>query len=221
MIIKLNRLKQIIQEYYTGSEDDVLGKHAFAQQRMEVPHEINNTYENELLDVIKNYLLNNVKIPTEDVKIIQTFLNSGEYSDIFREPRTFEVYRGMAVHYETLSHFLNKGDTSELELNGEADVDFLFEPLISGGVSSWTHSRKFAQDFAADALDDKKRVRLILTAEVRNNSKKFVDCQNGLYSVNGLERYINEKEVIGIGKINVSKIEWSMIRTYQFDLAQS
>ena len=49
---------------------------------------------------------------------------------------------------------------------------------------------------------------LFRSADTSENEGSFFDFKSGIYKVQGLDEYEEEKEVLGIDKVKVFKISW-------------
>jgi hypothetical protein len=193
-------------------EKSKLGKYAFPQDRLknDVPYEFDTKIESDLLTNINMHFLGSSKLSKENAKLIQSFLKTGKYSDIFKEPDCEKVYRRMLVPTSWLQKILNKSNI-ELPNKGNINMNFLYTPLKNFGGSSWSTSTKFVNSWRPYAAAADSDVKVTLMANVSDNKWKFVIGKNGLYKLNIPSDFTEQHEAVGLGTIKVSKIEWDII----------
>ncbi len=176
-----------------------LGKVAFPALRSNVPLEKNTPIETALQKAILDHIIASDSIKKEDAKLIKSFISKNWYTSAFSEPDVQVVYRGMAVTESYIKEILNE---ESLEESGSKEINWDFSPRRES--SSWTKSEKSAMYFAKQGRGP---ITLILTANISDNPDKFIDLKN-IYSFKKFSNYKTEEEIIGIGNIKVSKIEW-------------
>ena len=191
-----------------------LDRYAFAPQRDDVPTEFNNEFEGTLLDALASHFRANNKLHAKHVNIIKNFLQKGWYKKVFHEPNVRWVFRGMRVGRNYIAKALQTDDFPE---EGSMGKSFTFKPYDEGTSSSWTLDVKTARAFSKSNSDE-YHYGLILCARVDKNFNSFVMGPGGLYSVDELQEYASEHEVIGLGDIKVSKIFWAGISNYDAGL---
>lgn len=186
-----------------------MGQFAFASNRLDkVPFESNTEIEEKLFDRLSNYFTNNVPLKPSDVELLQTFLKKDQYSPVIHQPEVSTVYRGMNVRREWLSNVIKK-PTSLLGKKGSLEKSFTFTP--KSAASSWSESKLVAKKFTKE--DDSgtlgaRYYSIVMHASIEKNRNKFIACPSGLYKVDAFAAYKSEKEALGLGDINVFKIEW-------------
>lgn len=186
-----------------------MGQFAFASNRIDkVPFESNTEIEDKLFERLSDYFTNNVPLKDEDVAALQAFIKKGQYSPVIHQPAVATVYRGMNVRREWLSK-VTKKPTSLLGKKGSLEKSFTFTPKHA--ASSWSEMRSVAKKFTKE--DDSvslgsRYYSIVLHASIEKNSNKFIACPGGLYKVDAFATYKSEKEALGLGDINVFKIEW-------------
>jgi hypothetical protein len=187
------------------TQSDPLGKYAFPNERLpdfKVPEEIDTKIEKQLIGNIDDHFSGDEKLSKKSIKLVQSFLKNGLYSDVFKEPDCEKVYRGMGVSLGWLQLLLK---TFKVPDKGKIKVKFLYKPLKDRGGSSWSTSESFAQNWALDICHD---VAITLIANVSDNKQKFAIGENGLYKLRDPAFYKNQQEAVGLGTIKVSEIEW-------------
>jgi hypothetical protein len=192
---------------------DPLGRYAFPRQRnpkYRVPNERDTKIEIGLIRDIQWHFSGYIPLPVDSCELIQSFLKTGKYSDIFKEPDCEKVYRGMSVTKQWLINVLNNSSPSQ---RGAVDMKFSFVPLKDRGGSSWSTSYEFALGWAKDQVFEEQGVAIVLNANVSDNKYKFMIGEGGLYKLNGPALYDDQHEAVGLDIIKVSGIEWD-IRLY-------
>ena len=184
-------------------EGALLDQYAFAQQRVGVAREKNNKFEDGMLRAIKLHFNMNTSFAAVYGDAIKEFLEKGQYTEVFHEPKANWIYRGMHVD---LDYMMNALNVSEIPDKGIKAASFTFTPLY-GASSSWTESPQVAWNFANNS--NSKAVKLILCARRDKNHNAFIAGPGGLYTVKNASGYLDEEEIIGINAIKVSKIFWS------------
>lgn len=196
----------------TAEEDPraAMGRIAFGQHRKDgTPYEKDTEYEKKVYNAISDHVNGNITIPASKTKLINALLRKNLYPKIIAKPGQEEVYRGMTVTPTWLATAIGESKVEDLSSMGTKEKKFVFTP-IRGDSTSWSVSEKKAQHFARFArFESKDHYAVLLYARVEDNPNKFLDLTKGIYDkVSGFEDYAHEKEVIGLGKINVYKIEW-------------
>jgi hypothetical protein len=92
-----------------------------------------------------------------------------------------------------------------LGLKGKAEVNFTFVPRR--GASSWTKSRSVAKGFHSSEYN---RANITLHADVAENAGRLLDARGMYKNIDLLDRFSDEKEILGIGPIRVHMIEWEI-----------
>ncbi len=231
-VLLLEKAKQQIQL----SDDDVkmmpappqapaselLGKYAFPEERKEaepdIPDEPDTSYETELLDAINSHLGGkNIPLSPEHTDNIKRFMKSKYYKKVFHPGPDQTYYRGEAATPERLKELL--GTNLIPETSGVKKVDFVWKPRKGENYgSSWTVDKQVAISFTERETSREKPWKVILVTEQREN---FVSCIPkgrekgllGLYRV--AKQGINtEHEVISLGPVKVSSIEWEIDEMY-------
>lgn len=182
-----------------------LGQIAFSPDRIDkVPKtEKNVDVEDELYDALVAHVHDNIPLTEEEIAIIKSIMKKGYYSKIFKAPDVEKVYRGMTINEKWLRKILKLSPKAKLPAKGSADVSFYYRPR-KGAAMSWTRSKRKASSFTGqDGSYD-----IIFTAITEENVNNFLDL-SGLYKVNPLDTYAKEKEVLGLVRVKVSRIEWS------------
>ena len=193
---------------------DALGSYAFAEERDDVPFEKDKAIERKLYYALDAHLDGNIPLSTTLTDLIKDSLKKGQYTKLFREPRVGTIYRGMFVREEWLRKALKIGKKEDIPRRGSQDASFTFTPR-RGNASSWSSARTSATDFAWGSTPYADEYRgaaygVILYAAPEDNTGRLLDVKE-LYMVDGLDSYQGEKEVIGIGKIKVFKVEWRLV----------
>ena len=190
---------------YEAPEDSMLGRYAFAPQRTDkkLPLEPNTSIEQHLLRALEKHITDEKKLSQEDAALIQHFIKNDEYVEIFNEPTKDWVYRGMGVEPRWIKNVI---DENEFESNesGLIEKSFIYEPWDA--TSSWSLSNIVAMNFSMNYSFE--GVEIILHANVDDNRFSFFSGPKGFYRVGSLSGVSKEQEVIGVGKIKVSKISW-------------
>ena len=199
IIKKTSEDNQNLGDFSEAPPDAPLGKIAFPGLRSDVPLEKNTKVESKLQNAISLHIIKNKMLNGEQSRLIKSLIANNWYTEAFSEPKVQVVYRGMTVPKKYIKGILGRDNVSA---SGEEDVTWDFVPLEE--TSSWSTSKESAERFAKPSGD----YRLIMTANVSDNPDKFIDLK-GLYSFAAYWLYAHEKEVIALGNINISRIEWS------------
>jgi hypothetical protein len=198
IIKKASEDNQNLGDFSEAPPDAPLGKIAFPGLRSDVPFEKNTKVESGLQKAISLHIIKNKMLNAEQGRIIKGLIANNWYTSAFSEPSVQVVYRGMTVPKKYIKGILGRDNVSA---SGEEDVTWDFKPLAE--TSSWATSKDAAKRFS----HPDGNYGLIMTANVSDNPDKFIDL-NGLYSFDAYKLYVNEKEVIALGNITISKIEW-------------
>jgi hypothetical protein len=183
----------------TQKQTSVFEKIAFAENRPDVPEEYqedNTRLENEVFYALDKHVNDNQKIKQEHADVIKNILRKNKYADMFVKPSTAYVYRGMHIKEELADKIRDKSN-------------FVFLPK-AGASSSWTSSESIANNFS----QFNGYVGLVLKASTKVNDSRFLDLVN-IYAIRKLSVYRDEKEIIGLGPIDVeslSVIEHKFVR---------
>jgi hypothetical protein len=182
---------------------------AFADQRKgKVPYEANSKEEQKLYNDLYAHFVNNDPISPAHAKLIQSFLQKGQYASVFREPKQAYVLRGMNVPADYLRKALKLKPGDDLPPKGNKAASFTFTPLSGRGATSWSSTSQGAVKFSNDG--GYGSYAIIMVASVKKNPNKFCMGPGALYNVQGFDEYETEDEVIALGEINVSKVFWSI-----------
>jgi hypothetical protein len=203
---KLN--KNVNEKIKPESEKDVFNKFAFSDKKrrgLNPPFEESNDEEDYVYYSLYKHFVNNDPFDDHISGILSTILSQKKYPDIIQEYQK-TIYRGMTVETSFLKNIvgITKKDLDDLD---NIEKSFVFKPK-SKGSSSWSESKAEARNFALKnknlVLEDS--VNIVLVANHEDNKNKFLKCTNTLYKFFHFEDYEEEKEVIGLGDIKVSKI---------------
>ena len=202
---KLLKLNKIPQE---APEEEIINKYAFADQRKnEVPPEPNNDVEQYFYDKLSGHFSSNSPISIKDTDTLRQILKQKLYKSIIHELTKTLMYRGMSVSSIYLKKLLGLTKNDKLPELGAQDIDFTFEPKEGSGLSSWTESRS-AAFLASKIYNTDYPYTIVMVANTNDNPNRFIDCNNGLYNVKGFDSYEHEREVLGLGNIQLSKVFW-------------
>lgn len=206
-----------------------LGKIAFDPQRKDSAGrkrgeiEPNTEIEDDIYKRIMGYVSTNyAKSDPHIDDVLRQVIASGEYSDMIKPPDQSYVYRGMGVDEETMKTFIGAEDL--LDVREEPwimdnmvkiyDRSFLLNPgltNLSRALSSWTTeievARRFSFPRSESRGDGSGGFAVVLYASPAENPSAFLDI-SGMYNLKGVGSFSHEKEVIGIGEIKVSKVEY-------------
>jgi len=190
-------------------------KYAFAEERGEdVPWEEDNQKEHSLYTALASSFDGGWTLSPDQCTTLKRVLSMGWYSDVFGPPKTDEVYRGMVVSAAWLKTALKVPEDQDLPGHGHDGkrASFTFKPKFNGlwrGSSSWTSRLDVAQNFGneQDLLDDAD-FAVVLTASVSANPDSLVSCAGGLYDMPDFDKWSFENEVIALGDVKVSYLQW-------------
>jgi hypothetical protein len=192
-----------------------LGKYAFGDKskpgrrgrlkRFSVPYEKDTPIEGKLLDAINYHFLGFGQLSKTYSNMIQGFINNDKYSDIFSVTKSPVIYRGMSVSHDWLQKLLNK---KEFSPRSKIDCNFLFTPRLGKGASSWTTDKEVAIDTGYEMVTEELPYAIVLCAKKSDNVNSFISSVRGLYRLQVPNEYKDQFEVIGLGNIKVTRIEW-------------
>lgn len=184
-----------------------LGRIAFAGTRPNKPFEPDTDREKALHRALLNHIRNNIALSGRDVTDIKELLKKGWYSEVFKAPSVPVVYRGMAVSKKWLMAALKR---QRIDEKGSVEKSFTYTPR-RGGSSSWSTVKSVAKAFAIDSdarFTSSADVLVILSARVKDNAGSLITGPGGIYKVVDADFLEDEKEVVGLGKLRVFKVEW-------------
>lgn len=186
-------------------ENAPLGKYAFAPQRLDIAkHEPNTKDEEHLYVSLKKHIVDNRPIDIEKTEEIQDILSHDWYKTVFREPDGTYVFRGMSVSADYLR---NIGVDNIRDSQGVSNKRCLYIPPRNSGSSSWSTEKSVARIFSMISETDQP-YSIVLVAKTSDNPESFIQGKNGFYNIDTGYDTSNEKEVIGLGTIKVSKVYW-------------
>lgn len=205
-------------------EGSVLGRYAFASgnKRPDAPDEDDTPEEEKLYSDILSIINGAVgHIDKDDVKIYRRALEAG-YDEMIgkvtskRTAKSIKnVYRGMAVTEEWIKNFI--GQDEPLPDTGSVEGSFVFLPNTKGG-SSWSWDKGIAESsgYQEPGLEEKGLIfHVVLTADGSiDGPNDFIHITNAMYGIMKYE-YGNERESIGVGDVQVKKVEWRRQSTKQ------
>jgi len=189
-----------------------LQKFAFADQRDDVPDEKNTEFEERLFGSLLSHVAGNDSLSDNQSRTIKRYLEKGWYKNIFTPPSDDVVMRGMAVTREFLEKILRDRNLKK----GMYEVNKVYRPYERLS-SSWTNDKEVAAQFAYDNVNNKVEnadIIIVLYAKPGDNPRKFISGPenyklgtDGFYSLDRLEDFVSEQEIIGLGPIRISGIE--------------
>ena len=206
------RLLPLVRKHYAAllakseaEPDAPLGRIALATVRSNMPPEPDTKPEKQLIDALNDHFEGVKLLSPRMASYIRDLMSQGLYPNYFAEPGEPVVFRGMRVSKSWLKKAIGE-DPKAITRNarGSAEVNLKYKPRA--GASSWTVSKKVAEDFH----DYQSDYAITLYAYVSENPGRFLDARAGLYKSDGLvaRSFRNEREALGLGVIQVSKIEW-------------
>lgn len=185
-----------------------LGRIAFAPHRLEksVPKtEVDTDREHDLYRALERHIDFNTKLTKDDTDFIKSLMKKGYYQNMFKPPEVERLYRGMNIPARWLRKILGLGPNDPIRPKGSADVSFRYRPR-SGNATSWTKSKKVSRGFGGIGM-----YSVVFTAFTSDNPNSFLDLNGGIYNVDPFHDMAGEKEIIGMGPIRVSKVEWVLL----------
>ena len=191
---------------FINEEDKEFGEYFAGDERM-LPSsnpdklERNTPEESKLIHRI-NWHTRGSPLKGEYAEKIKSLIQNNEYSDIFFEPKTTYVYRGMFLSRESYeSNFERLKDQQ----------NFTFKPKTYNNDStdtqstSWSKDLKVAKSFSGTSFEgDKSSQSIIMVAKISDNPNKFRDLSQWYEQVD--DTYKRESEVVGFGEIFVKKL---------------
>jgi len=223
----LNGVKNIGSMMESDSEEDVekhkeapadapFGRIAFSLNRKDkVPFEKNTSKEQRIEKVLAFYFIENTSITEEDGEFLRELLASGLYEKVLKKPSVETVYRGIVVRKDWLADVMRMKE-SDIPIEGTSNSKnkFTYKPHPGSYSSSWSQTKTVASRFSgkndgSPLYKVGSLCSVVIHAKTSDNENKFLSGPDGLYNVSVFDKYQKEKEVIGLGDIRVSKIEWS------------
>lgn len=194
-----------LKKYAEAPPDAPLGYIAFSPNRIDNVPKFEKDTETEaaLYDALHAHIIEGEPLGEDDVAVIRALMRSGQYQKIFKAPEVKMIYRGMAIGAPWLRKILGLGPQEKIPAKGSQNVDFTYRPR-QGAASSWSRSKTAARAFFGDEGD----YIIVLTADVDKNEGNLLDA-SGIYKVDPMDVNSNEREVVGLQGVNVSKIEWT------------
>ena len=217
-----------------------MGKYAWPDKRhpnvswpdhwpKDAKEEENTLDEDELYDVLREFLTSYGDIDTRLAQTILGYIQKGQYPEAFQVYDGFpKVYRGMKVTdawlrkyspntivaYKRWPMAVWSEETPGSYVGGELEVPYTFGRKSSRGRgegSSWTTdfqiAIKFAEGFeGSSALEGEmpgRRHPIVLVASTADNM--FLDVEP-FYHYTGLNEYQHEDELIALGDVKVNEI---------------
>ena len=201
----VSNVRRDYKKFLTKSEadrDDPLGRIAFAHSRKGLPFEVDTEVEKNLRRALTTHFEGHELLTPEMAQMIRDFMARGIYSSMFSEPTVGVVYRGMNVSGPGVA-WLKKLAGGKLEgKQGSISVNTKYVPRE--GAASWTTSKVVAHKF----FNTVATYHIIMHARVADNPGMFVSAESGLYKTDFAVRYKEEFETLGLGTIQVYKIDW-------------
>lgn len=197
-----------------SSKKGDLGSYAFPQSRKNdfLPLEKDTYIEEDIYTDLDSHFNNSTSMGNKESLAIQKFLANNEYHDVFKEPNVKTVYRGMGVSSTWLKNVLND-QYDDNAYSGKINKSFVFNPLHnSQGSTSWTSDKNVAEEFAMHGSINNLNsdIKIVLIAKTAENRNKFLACKDGLYKLSATQGLEHEKEIVGLGPINISSVEWKV-----------
>lgn len=204
--------------------DAPMGKWAWPQERSGIfknknlPYEKSTALEVQLYRAIVAHFKGEVGSITDDVAAkLQSFLKKGMYVDIIHPPKSKTLYRGLTVSDKWLAKILGYKSVKDLPEEGTVNKSFTFSPK-KGAATSWSSKMHIATHFAG-GLDAGTSAPLeyqvpgvtyglLMHASVNDNPDKFVSASDGLYNLTDVDHFANESEIVGLGPIKVTKVQF-------------
>jgi hypothetical protein len=207
---EIRKAKRNIEKYAEEPPDAPLGRVAFGPERRPPVYEPNTKVEKALFNSLYDHFDGSSKLNKQSADLIIRLMRRGSYPSILIPPTVPPIYRGMDVSKAWLAKALGaeardlryKG---ALGLKGKAEVNFTFVPRR--GASSWTKSRSVAKGFHSSEYN---RANITLHADVAENAGRLLDARGMYKNIDLLDRFSDEKEILGIGPIRVHMIEWEI-----------
>lgn len=194
-----------LKKYAEAPPDAPLGQIAFSPNRIDNVPKIEKDTDTEaaLYDALHAHIIEGEPLSEDDVAVIRALMRSDQYQKIFKTPEVKTIYRGMAIGAPWLRKILGLGPQAKIPVKGSQNVDFVYRPR-QGAASSWSRSKTAARQFFGDEGD----YIIVLTADVDENEGNLLDA-SGIYKVAPMDMNSNEREVVGLQGVKVSKIEWT------------
>jgi hypothetical protein len=200
-------------------EKDPFGQVAFPETRKDIEVDEENTpIESEVESALIDHFVDNAAISKDHSSLLQHILKTKQYQDIIKEPKISVAYRGMIVKKAWIQNTLKVTDeefaasTKYPETWNEFPAKFVFKPKRRASTS-WTDYRSIAIQFSQDAnnasmIKRDEQYSIVLCATVEDNKNKMLQSVNALYNMKGIDEFEDEREIVGLGDIKVSKILW-------------
>lgn len=215
----MSTLSQYIRMVLEGRSPDSkkggpLGKWAWASSREGIDEEEpDNRDEKYLKRHLSNHFQSNHRgLPKRAADMLQRLLKSKKYKTVLHPPPCDKLYRGIYVRGKQHMVDLLGIDVNDLTDDGKMDVKTCVD-VKNGHSTSWSAKKAVARDFSNKYNKAVWGYSVVLIADVKDkkNADRFVAGPGGLYDVDGISRFHNEKETLGIEPITISRIEWVKI----------
>lgn len=184
--------------------EDPLGRIAFATAltRKGAPYEPDTSLEKKLGKAIEAHFEGHMLLSPEMAQLLRDLMSQGLYPNMLAEPTAGIVYRGMNVEGRGVAWLKKQARGELIGKKGMIDVNMKYKP--KRGAASWTTKKKVAEEFFNTGAE----YHIILHARVDDNPGMFLSAEKGLYKTDFAERFVHEREAIGLGTIRVFRIEW-------------
>ena len=202
-------IKALLENETNASEEMPFGNHLFGEYREK--NEPDTDIEKRIYSMLADWVIENDDKETELVTTIfelEKLLKDGKYEDVLR-PKAGNVYRGIRMSFEeALSMFGH--EMNEFNLKIPCKIFSLKHSYSSRRqpISSWSYDLHMARNFATPESQNKSHVgkrdtvSVIMKATVPQ-SGDFILNYNEIPVMSDTSEF-DEKEVIGVGNINVN-----------------
>lgn len=199
----MNSLRSFIRNVLKEEIKDVL----YGDGTLKMLKNLNQDQQNAVKELV-SYINGVLAGPSDKtVKTLSSMLASGI---MFKAPEESDLYRGMSFQLDN-ERFESFCQDIGIDVNihgtsGMAEIDY--RPIEA--TSSWTTDINVANRFAGKVNKKYKHEpywSVLLSAPLSKNKDKFIA---NLYEIPGLEDFLEEGEVLGIGEINCV-VGWELV----------
>jgi hypothetical protein len=187
-----------------------LGQYAWAARREAMPDEPDNACEDELFqDLRSHFSSSRTGLPARSAALLSIFVRLGWYAPVLHPPPQPILYRGIKLRSRAAVASLANVEEEEIAERGSVSAPGgVVIPSVNGHSTSWSSKKRITKDFSSKG---KAGYSVTLIAEVGANPGRFLAGPGGLYDVDGMSRWHQEKETVGLEPITISRIEWSRL----------
>jgi hypothetical protein len=197
-------IQQVIREATNASQEKPFGNHLFGWAR-DIPEE-DTKEEWQIYYNLKNFVRSYKQKPDliKQAQYLLSLMDNGKYNDVLK-PKEGIVYRGMAFgkrNYTEIESLF--GDTSFSEITTEQPFiskdSFVYSPLDSKPLSSWSYDFNIAFDFSRQRNPVELSIGVIMSAVVPSGGNFVLNHEEV-----PIMKSMKESEVVSLGDVKCMK----------------